>query len=220
MLGMGIGRVTLIVLSMATIFSIGLPSPPATAHGNIDQSFTGPCTAFVGFLGQSGPSGQEFTPTVSNLVGVDLILREPQGGGNAKVNIKTGSVAGSIIGTSNTVPVSGAGDLIVHFDFPITVPLIPGNLFVIDVSSFDTGMEWCTNNTNPYPGGSRIFVIPVPTHDLGFTTYFIDPAVGGTFIPLDKTALLLAGVQSISMWMVPVVVAGVGIGIFVVIRRK
>ena len=44
--------------------------------------------------------------------------------------------------------------------------------------------------------------------------------IGGTLIPIDTTTLLLAGVQSISMWMIPVVVAGVGIGVFVIIRRK
>jgi len=53
-----------------------------------------------------------------------------------------------------------------------------------------------------------------------WTTSFDDPAVGGTFIPIDQSALLLAGVQSISMWMIPVVIAGIGIGIFVIKRRK
>jgi len=47
-----------------------------------------------------------------------------------------------------------------------------------------------------------------------------DPVVGGTLIAIDKTALLLAGVQSISMWMIPVVVAGIGIGVFVIKQRK
>ena len=44
--------------------------------------------------------------------------------------------------------------------------------------------------------------------------------IGGTYIPIDQTALLLAGVQSISMWMIPVVIAGVGIGVFVIKRRN
>ena len=44
--------------------------------------------------------------------------------------------------------------------------------------------------------------------------------IGGELIPLDTTALLLAGVQSISMWMIPVVLSGIGIGIFVIKRRK
>jgi hypothetical protein len=38
--------------------------------------------------------------------------------------------------------------------------------------------------------------------------------------PIDQSALLLAGVQSISMWMIPVILAGAGIGIFVIKRRK
>jgi len=44
--------------------------------------------------------------------------------------------------------------------------------------------------------------------------------VGGEIIPIDQTALLLAGVQSVSMWMIPVVVAGAGIGVFVTMRSR
>jgi len=44
--------------------------------------------------------------------------------------------------------------------------------------------------------------------------------VGGFNVPIDQTALILAGVSSVSMWMIPVVIAGVGIGIFVIKRRK
>jgi len=44
--------------------------------------------------------------------------------------------------------------------------------------------------------------------------------IGGTFVPIDTTALLLASIQSISMWMIPVVAAGIVIGVFVIKRRK
>ena len=44
--------------------------------------------------------------------------------------------------------------------------------------------------------------------------------IGGTFIPIDQSALLLAGVQSISMWMIPVIIAGIGVGVFVIKRRS
>jgi len=47
-----------------------------------------------------------------------------------------------------------------------------------------------------------------------------DIPIGGTFVPIDQSALLLAGAQSISMWMIPVILAGVGIGIFVIKRRN
>jgi len=51
-------------------------------------------------------------------------------------------------------------------------------------------------------------------------TFVPDIPVGGFNVPIDTTALLLAGAQSISMWMIPVVVAGVAIGVFVIKRRK
>lgn len=43
--------------------------------------------------------------------------------------------------------------------------------------------------------------------------------VGGEFVPIDSSALLLAGAQNIASWMIPIVVAGVGIGL-VLVRRK
>lgn len=44
-------------------------------------------------------------------------------------------------------------------------------------------------------------------------------AVGGTLIPIDTTALLLASAQSTS-WMIPVVLSVLGIGLFVVSRKS
>jgi len=44
--------------------------------------------------------------------------------------------------------------------------------------------------------------------------------VGGELLAIDTTALLLAGVQSISMWMIPVVISGAGIGMFVIMRSR
>jgi len=48
----------------------------------------------------------------------------------------------------------------------------------------------------------------------------ISAPIGGTLVPIDTTALLLASVQSISMWMIPVIAAGIVIGVFVIKRRK
>lgn len=43
--------------------------------------------------------------------------------------------------------------------------------------------------------------------------------VGGEFIPIETTSLLLAGTQMTASWMIPVLVAGSGI-VFVLVRRK
>jgi len=43
--------------------------------------------------------------------------------------------------------------------------------------------------------------------------------VGGNLVPIDSTALLLAGAQTFS-WMIPVILSGIGIGLFVVSRKS
>ncbi len=45
------------------------------------------------------------------------------------------------------------------------------------------------------------------------------PTVGGTLIPIDTTALLLASSQMTASWMIPVIIAGIGIGI-VLVRKS
>ena len=46
-----------------------------------------------------------------------------------------------------------------------------------------------------------------------------DEVVGGSLLPIDSTALLLASAQSFS-WMIPVVLSAIGIGLFVVSRKS
>ncbi len=47
----------------------------------------------------------------------------------------------------------------------------------------------------------------------------ISPPVGGEFLPLETTSLLLASAQTFS-WMIPVVLSVLGIGLFVASRKK
>jgi len=50
---------------------------------------------------------------------------------------------------------------------------------------------------------------------------FIDnnQVIGGEIIPIENTSLILAGAQSFS-WMIPVVLSGIGIGLFVASRKS
>ncbi len=58
--------------------------------------------------------------------------------------------------------------------------------------------------------------------NLFFFNYFVDDVsltidtmvVGGELLPIETTSLLLAGAQSFS-WMIPVILSGIGIGLFV-----
>jgi len=57
--------------------------------------------------------------------------------------------------------------------------------------------------------------------DSGFTNdlvIFASHAVGGEFVPMSSSALLLAGAQNSMSWMIPLVIAAAGFGI--VISRK
>ena len=73
----------------------------------------------------------------------------------------------------------------------------------------------CTEDIcNPISGCSNP---PIPMCGIDGT----DSQIGGTVMsPLDTTALLLGGAQMNAAWMIPVVVAGIGIAVFVIKRRK
>ncbi len=77
----------------------------------------------------------------------------------------------------------------------------------------NTSEEHCTQTyTITGRDGGKILVI----QELWFNEPLV---VGGEFLPLETTALLLAGAQSFS-WMIPVVLSGIGIGLFVISRKS
>jgi len=46
------------------------------------------------------------------------------------------------------------------------------------------------------------------------------PKIGGELLPIDTTALLIAGFQTNAIWMLPIVMSAVGIGAFVLTKKK
>ncbi len=55
-------------------------------------------------------------------------------------------------------------------------------------------------------------VLPIPG--------IVNPCtIGGEMIPIESTSLILAGAQTFS-WMIPVILSGIGIGLFVVSRKS
>ena len=63
------------------------------------------------------------------------------------------------------------------------------------------------------PGSSTLVVLSV------IPAQIPPPIVGGEIIPIETTSLLLASAQSFS-WMIPVILSGIGIGLFVVSRKS
>jgi hypothetical protein len=93
----------------------------------------------------------------------------------------------------------------------------------VDGDEIDGFASW-TFECHPNPDWEGIIIEKDPATIIQqvqiWTTSFDDRVVGGISIPIDNSALLLAGVQSVSMWMIPVVIAGIGIGVFVIKRRN
>ncbi len=65
--------------------------------------------------------------------------------------------------------------------------------------------------------GTDIFAIPLTGNPIEPIASIC--VVGGNLVPIDSTALLLAGAQSFS-WMIPVILSVVGIGLFVISRKS
>jgi len=197
----------------------------ALGHGNLDQSFPGPRN-----VGESitffTPIGQEFIPTVNNLVAVDLYLQDdgfPTS--TITVNIRSGNIGGPILGTTiQTVNIPALPGAFVHFDFPSTVPLTLGNIHVIEVQSTNSVLWWSSNTINLdlyTPGQGITFgVIKIPCClDFLFKTFFEDVPIGGEIIPISTSSLLLAGVQTNLAWIIPVALSVIGLGV-ILVRKK
>ncbi len=199
----------------------------AHAHGNIDLNCS-PVVTTIGSIPSQSPIGHEFIPTVSNLAAVDLLLVDfgaPSQTSTITVNIRAGTIGGPILGSTTqsvTIPGGPSAQDVIHFDFlPNPVPLTPNVIHVIELQSTENFgvarggiiQDLCPGNT--YVSG----VLQTSIIDWVYTTYFVeDELVGGKLLPLDTTSLLLAGATS-TTWMIPVVLSGIGIGLFVFSKK-
>lgn len=160
----------------ATIFLTALlvcQCPLSTAWADIlgvDQRNDGFTPVLFQSVSNFSPIGQEFTPTFSKLNFVDLFTEgffPPTTG--LFVNIRAGTISGPILGTSQTVPTASLfGET--DFLFPAEVPLIPGDLYVIEVVTVD-GLNWGLGSSGvpTYSKGNEILNgEPNPQNDLWF----------------------------------------------------
>jgi len=128
------------------------------------------------------------------------------------------------LGDPALLTISGETVLAILNPAPIALPEVGAGggkadwIIGTNVNAFDNALD----------DKNIMITIHMPDVSNGFEEIFLSGAlypmdftpVGGKLLPLDQTALLLAGVQSVSMWMIPVVVAGIGIGVFVIKRKK
>jgi len=117
-------------------------------------------------LGFSGLTGQGFTPALPSLDVVEVFFDGPDGTfppdipGEFSVGIHQGGITGPVIGTSSAITLlSGIFREVVRFDFPTSVPLVPGNLSAIEINRLsDPGLPFFFGGiqADTYPGGTAI----------------------------------------------------------------
>lgn len=145
----------------------------ALAHGYVDQAND----VTLGGINQIQvyePIGQQFIPSKSLLVGVDVRLADINNTGNAIVTarVRAGSIAGAVVAeATRALPQDLLGGAEwVRFDFPAPVIVTPGNLYVLELDSDNASHGWVTSGDN-YPFGQGILSGGVVTHDWPFHTY-------------------------------------------------
>jgi hypothetical protein len=123
-----------------------------------------------------GPVGQEFVPTMNALDVVELWTEDANlpSGVDLQVHIHSSTITGPIMGTSSTTTLPDDFKGVTRFDFPETVILAPGELYVLEVIVV-SGDGWLVGwNSDSYPNGSAIDLgVPNGQADLWFREWVI-----------------------------------------------
>ncbi len=163
-------------LALTTAIALSMSVGSVLAHGVVDQSNLTTGGAQLILVHQ--PIGQEFTPAVSTLVGVDIVFRgsSTPGSDTVTVNIRHRDISSPILATTSRFvdqcPFVPPYNCIEHFDFPSPVTVIPGDTYVIEVQVTMPIHAW-QGGPGDYPGGAKIIqgVRRPELPDYGFQTY-------------------------------------------------
>ncbi|HNO77825.1 MAG TPA: PEP-CTERM sorting domain-containing protein [Phycisphaerae bacterium] len=132
------------------------------------------------------PLGQSFIPSLNGVDFVELKLTDnttAPNDGTTAVRIREDSIGGSILGTSETVfledcfnfpegpgcGIAGGFGEIVRYEFQNTIPLIPGETYVLEVMALTSSFGVGNVTSDQYPLGTMIRDgIPDTGRDLWF----------------------------------------------------
>lgn len=178
---LGLLALTLLVLSVSS----------AKADTIFDQTNTSLPTGEVLFQNVAvfSPIGQSFAPSLTSLNFVNLLTESGTGTSapfTLEVEIRSGSISGAILGTSQltTVIPPPFAFVVTPFTFSTPVTLLPGNPYVMQVLAISGEGLVGSANTNNYPRGTQILSgIAQPNNDLWFQE--------GVTTPEPSTTLLI-----------------------------
>ena len=188
-------------------------------HGMLDQAFDNPADKDAeSDISTSTGFGQSFKPTKSKLSSVELrmICSSTQ---MVTVNIFSGNTISGTPFASTMGTVSTILDF-QHFDFNPALNLTPESTYIINPTSSST-CKWDLVIKPPdYSRGTSFQNnSPLNIGDYLFRKFSFDSMpVGGEFIDVDTSAVLLAGALITSSWFIPITVSA--IGIWFVLARK
>ena len=198
-------------IQLSLLLACGIATGAHAQGSVIDQSLQFPTvTNTHGFHAFEGlgftlvpATGQEFTPSLQGLdfVDVDLSRSTNTHTGTFAIAIHAGTIAAPVLGLSDQVARSVGGDT--HFTFPSTVPVIPGDIYVLEIIQMAGDSGWRiiyptlamingqTIDMN-YPGGRLIYGgVPRENQDMIFREGLTVPEPG-------VTAFCLLGVLAVS----------------------
>jgi hypothetical protein len=140
---------------------------------------------------QGSEPGQSFTPTLSSVGFVRLALGDTNPGNSlgatVVVNLRAGSITGSIIGISSPVSMPDGFNGVTNLFFSTPVAVTPGVTYYFQPVIQTGGDFWLTRQYNSYnyPGGMLFYgSTPAPNFDMWFRE--------GQYVP-EPSALALAG---------------------------
>jgi len=187
------------------------PFPPP-AFPSPDSSLVG-----IDFFDQSNPGFYD--------PGDDFHAEDPN---NCPTSVTGGSFSpNSRDGAHNIFPNGDPIDCVILDDPNLPFPLTNGRAVDCDLETgfspsglYGTPNCQITNLTFHDKNGNNFYDLGEDiVLDLdGDGKFTVEVVVGGTLIPIDTTMVLVAGAQSTSAWMIPVIVTGIGFSI--VIARK
>jgi len=114
----------------------------------------------------------------------------------------------------------------VWFDLDVPFEADAGVVYWFGIHSPNSGNSGCLfgqnglgNNLHSFNSVDQIWFEQVSPCWFILSGHPIEP-VGGELLPIDNTALLLAGMQSMTVWMIPTVLGLAGAGVYLVKFRK
>lgn len=130
--------------------------------------------------------GQSFTPALPAINAADFSLISGGSSSTIRLDIFSGSgFGGSLIGSSNSITISGGSSQTYEFNFPMSIAIVPGNTYTFRLTLLSGSTYSPENSTDTYAGGTAFSPdgLPGSSVDLAF--------VEGLAIPEPSTAWLL-----------------------------